>query len=420
MRAWALWDMPVRVVVLVLLAEIVAVALIITLFVANPLPGARHLFFAALILGLAIGHTELTIRIERTRRRVGGAVHVELVSVWIFAGALILPPAVAALTAIAIGLIYWMRTRPLRVPIYRSVYSRTTATLACIAASAVMAAVGHGELTAHPADFVALWLAMLAYLAVNTGMVGAAIALSVPKPTWAKALGDRDDNFLDFATLALGGLAAAAIVLHPLLSLFMLPPLVVLHRAVLVRQLREAAATDGKTGLLNAVAWHSQAERALERASGVLVLDLDHFKAVNDAHGHLAGDRVLVAIAGILRSEVREGDLVGRFGGEEFVVLLAGGDPAAVAERIRGRVAELQVEIPTPDGPLSIGGLSISVGCALHPGGGSDVTTLLHIADAALYAAKRAGRNAVRTGSSEAVAPLEAPHIAGETPLNRR
>jgi diguanylate cyclase (GGDEF)-like protein len=137
----------------------------------------------------------------------------------------------------------------------------------------------------------------------------------------------------------------------------------------------------------------------------VLVLDLDHFKVVNDTHGHLAGDQVLAAIADALRNEVRDRDLVGRFGGEEFVVLLSGlpgGTEAgveAVAERIRRRVAELRVEIPTADGPLSIAGISVSVGGAVQPGGhGGDLRALLQIADAALYAAKRAGRNAVRMG----------------------
>ena len=110
---------------------------------------------------------------------------------------------------------------------------------------------------------------------------------------------------------------------------FVLPPVLVLHRAVLVHQLAEAARTDLKTGLLNAAAWHTQAERALSRnrrddsPRGVLVLDLDHFKRVNDTYGHLAGDNVLVAVADALRGEVRDRDLVGRFGGEEFVVLLA-------------------------------------------------------------------------------------------------
>ena len=145
--------------------------------------------------------------------------------------------------------------------------------------------------------------------------------------------------------------------------------MLLLHRAVLVRHLEQAAITDHKTGLLTAAAWHTRAERVLARPaaapSAVLVIDLDHFKRINDRHGHIAGDSVLVAVAAGLRAEVREQDLVGRFGGEEFVVLLAGVDVAdvgtagseganvlAIAERMRAGVAALRVEIPTPDGPL--------------------------------------------------------------------
>jgi diguanylate cyclase (GGDEF)-like protein len=189
-----------------------------------------------------------------------------------------------------------------------------------------------------------------------------------------------------------------------------LAPLLVLHRAVLVGQLEEAAAIDGKTGLLNAHTWGARAEHELRRARGagvphaVLVLDLDHFKGVNDLYGHLAGDQVLAAVAKALRSEVRERDLVGRFGGEEFVILLVGRreggetDLGVIAERIRERVAGLVVDVTTVDGAARISRLSVSVGGALHPGGRADLDGLLRIADTALYSAKRAGRNQVRMG----------------------
>src|SRR5690606_8630992 len=160
-----------------------------------------------------------------------------------------------------------------------------------------------------------------------------------------------DENLLEIATLCLGALTAIGIGINPWLVALALPPLLLLHRAVLVRELEQAATTDGKTGLLNAAAWQLQAERALKHADrrdgprGVLVLDVDHFKVVNDSYGHLAGDHVLAEVAAALRAEVRERDIVGRFGGEEFVVLLAGpgstrdDELCAVAERIRRRVA---------------------------------------------------------------------------------
>ena len=149
-------------------------------------------------------------------------------------------------------------------------------------------------------------------------------------------------------------------------------------------------------------------ERAQRSQGGaaVLILDLDHFKLVNDRHGHLAGDRVLSSVAAALRAEVRDNDLVGRFGGEEFVIMLPGHEGAAydraeleaVADRIRRRIDELGVEIATPDGPLTVEDLSVSVGGATFPHDAADLDGLLEVADSALYAAKRAGRNAVRMG----------------------
>jgi diguanylate cyclase (GGDEF)-like protein len=138
----------------------------------------------------------------------------------------------------------------------------------------------------------------------------------------------------------------------------------------------------------------------------VLILDLDRFKAVNDDHGHLAGDAVLGAVASALRAEVREHDLVGRFGGEEFVVLLpalgrehgrdGGEELRLVAERIRRRISALSVVVSTPTGMLTIAGLSVSVGGAAYPEHGLGLDGVLEAADGALYAAKRDGRNVVR------------------------
>jgi diguanylate cyclase (GGDEF)-like protein len=230
-----------------------------------------------------------------------------------------------------------------------------------------------------------------------------------------EVLGTADENLLEIATLCVGALVAAAMAVNPWLIVLAVPPLLVLQQAVLVRHLEKVASTDAKTGLLNSAAWHLRAERAVVRrgrhpaAAALLVLDLDHFKNVNDTYGHLAGDVVLLAVADALRAEVRDDDLVGRFGGEEFVVLLAGradqpdtetlAAAQRVADRIRRRVASLAVGIETPDGPLTIAGLSISVGAAMRPDECGDLRTLVQAADTALYAAKRAGRNRVRVGA---------------------
>jgi diguanylate cyclase (GGDEF)-like protein len=424
-RRWPLWEVPHRLAISVLLVEATAIGLVVVVAVRMPLPDGIQLLRALLLAGLGLLHTEIALGVERIRRRVMVGNHANLSSVWTFAGALVLPPVCAAAVAVVVHLHVWARTGRPRVPLYRSVYSAATIVLACLGAAAVIELLGRTHLQLSAAGVPGIVLALLVYTTVNTGLVAGAIAMSAPQPDLARVLGRWDDNLVEIATLSLGALTAVALVVSPWFVLLVLPPLLVLHRAVMVRHLEEAANLDGKTGLLNAAAWHAQAERALRRSRtdgprGVLVLDLDHFKAVNDTHGHLAGDHVLVAVADALRAEVRDSDLVGRFGGEEFVVLLdgAGTGGAAgletVAERIRRRVADLRVEIPTPDGPLTVSGLSVSIGGAVAPAEGAELRTLLQVADTALYAAKRAGRNVVRMGTPPGSAPPVPSRHSGE------
>jgi diguanylate cyclase (GGDEF)-like protein len=410
--SWAVWSMPRRLLGPVVVVELTAVLLTVLSVVPADLD-RRALLMSLLVGGLGIVHSEIALRVERIRRRIIDTLHVDLSSVWTFAAAVLLPPVLAVSVAIVVFTHLWWRSWRPRVAVYRHAFSTATVVLSCLAASAVAGVHrdGGGGLDGEASGVLLLAGAILAYTTVNTALVAGAVAMSNPQPDISKALGRWDDILLEFATLSLGAITAVALSINPMLVVLVLPPLLVLHRAVLVKHLEEAANTDGKTGLLNAAAWHVQAERVLQRRRrgdgmrGVLVLDLDHFKAVNDTHGHLAGDHVLAAVADVLRSEVRERDLVGRFGGEEFVVMLAGLEGSgsveleAVADRIRRRVAELRVEIPTPDGPLSVMGLSVSIGCALSPDTDVDLRDLLQVADKALYAAKGAGRNTVRMGS---------------------
>ena len=409
----------------VLVVELAAVLVLAGQSVGSPLPTGSQVWIGTILLVLGLLHAEVSLRVERVRRRVTDALHVDLTSVWIFAGVLVLPSSESALLAVLLQVHLWRRAWRPRVPLYREIFTAATYVLACIASSAVLQLIPFDGRIDGNLDLLAIALALLVFAVVNGGLIAGVIVVSSPGWDFAAALGRWDENMLELATLSLGALTAAVLGIQPLLVLFVLPPLLVLHRAVLVRQLQEAADTDGKTGLLNAATWHVRAQNALASSNGsrrraVLVLDLDHFKSVNDAHGHIAGDHVLAAVAAALRAEVRERDLVGRFGGEEFVVLLTGWDGAsvtdlvAVAERIRARVARLQVQVPTPDGPLSIGGVSVSVGGAVHPVDGADLGALLHVADAALYAAKRAGRNAVRMGRVEPSERIPSPRVSGD------
>jgi diguanylate cyclase (GGDEF)-like protein len=406
---WPVWRLPRLLLCAVLLVEVVAVALLAAGLVSGGVPAATELWAGGALCVLGIAYSEMAVGVERERRRLGGASHVDLSSVWTFAAALVLPGPHAAVVATVIMLHLWARAWRQWVPLHRQLFSVATVVLACIAVGALLESVG----TAHEP----LWLvvaAMVLFMAVNSGLIAAVVAISVPRAGPAALFGPPDENLLEVGMLCMGALTAIAIALNPVLVLLMLLPLHVVLRAALIRPLEAAASMDGKTGLLNAATWVAEAERVLagtdgaERAGGVLMLDLDHFKAVNDTHGHAVGDHVLAAVADALRSVVRAHDLVGRMGGEEFVVLprrassgarsveLESVELEVVAERIRAHVADLRLEVPTLRGPLVIADLTVSIGGAVASVRGSDVAALLQTADTALYEAKRAGRNTVR------------------------
>jgi diguanylate cyclase (GGDEF)-like protein len=168
----------------------------------------------------------------------------------------------------------------------------------------------------------------------------------------------------------------------------------------LVHHLLVAATHDAKTGVLTSAAWHARATTALRRRPGwgLLLVDLDRFAALNAAHGHPAADQVLARVATALRAAAGPRGVVGRFGGDEFVMLVPAGDPAALrraGERARHGVATLTVRVTGPAGPVRVTGVTASVGAALN-GDGLDLTALLWSADTALYAAKHAGGDLVR------------------------
>ncbi len=168
------------------------------------------------------------------------------------------------------------------------------------------------------------------------------------------------------------------------------------------RQLGLSAASDPLTRLANRRAFESRLEDEIERARryhqplSLLVLDLDHFKAINDTYGHAAGDEVLKAVASSLGRSIRKVDLAARYGGEEFVVIVPM-TPAAgalvLAERLRALVAEERVTVSTEGGAQSIA-VTVSIGvAALESGQGAEA--FFTAADGALYSAKHGGRNRV-------------------------
>jgi diguanylate cyclase len=187
---------------------------------------------------------------------------------------------------------------------------------------------------------------------------------------------------------------------------------VAIERTMLLAELQELATRDALTGLLNRRAWREQSERlvVLAERSGsplsVALLDADRFKRINDTYGHAAGDRALQAISACVQQSVRRSDVVGRYGGEELVVLLPETDSAAaeqVAERMRRQVADEVID--TGSQTLRV---TVSVGIATAQGGRIDLDLLLGQADQALYEAKEDGRDCVRAFAQRASVTISA------------
>ncbi len=176
-------------------------------------------------------------------------------------------------------------------------------------------------------------------------------------------------------------------------------------RAEALRRLDHAVRHDDLTGVLARRAFLQQGERLLARYQresaglAVLMVDVDHFKQVNDQLGHGAGDQLLIGIAQAMTSALRPQDVLGRLGGEEFAVVLPDASPAeahAIAERLRTVVE--QRPFGTAQAPEQHATVSIGLVHSASLGGDADLDTLLLAADAALYRAKAEGRNRVMTG----------------------
>jgi diguanylate cyclase (GGDEF)-like protein len=256
--------------------------------------------------------------------------------------------------------------------------------------------VGHPHL--RPVDLPGVIAASFTFIVVNASLVGVAIALA-QRPGGVRAVAEGLLGHLAPAGLMLG--VAPLMVLAgdfspPAMALVLLPLLAVHRGGRQALDKEHQALHDGLTGLPNRELLRDRLEQAVRarRRGGdsavLMLMDLDHFKEVNDTLGHHHGDRLLEEVARRLRGALRESDTVARLGGDEFAILLPdvprGGDGALVAQQILARLRE----------PFAVDGVSLdidaSIGLAVHPAHGDDVDALLQRADAAMYDAKQSGR----------------------------
>jgi len=406
-RRWALWSQRPRVIVYLLAVEAAALVSVVTMAVDVPPPGSDQWWRFGLLTICAIAHLRASHGIERRRRDLGTAPHIDLTSIWSFAAVLVLHPL---LILAVIGVLRVDRWFLARRPPFRFLLSAASHVLSAMLAAAVLHTVaGSGLMTGWygSASAVAtVGVTGATYFVVQLLVISVVILLAGAERRWSAVLGTAEANALEAATICLGCFAGLALVQAPLLLVAMVPAALVVHRTVLIRQLQTAAEEDPKTCLLNAAGWRKRAEREVARASrqdqplGLLVIDLDHFKRVNDVHGYLAGDEVLRAVAGVLTAETREYDVVGRVGGEEFAVLLPGTDAdgtTAAAERIRRAVEQVAVPVEVSNvGTVVIDGLSLSIGACCYPEVATTLEQFVTCADNALFVAKEAGRGQIR------------------------
>lgn len=261
-------------------------------------------------------------------------------------------------------------------------------------------------------------VSVMLYLLSNHAMVGYAL-VSARGLTWKQTGVLGLQNLLSDLVMLLFGFSTGLLVSHnPVLAIPSGALSLFIQRAMMVPNLQKEAQMDSKTNLLNSREFNQQLGAEFNRARrfgrpmAIIFADLDMFREVNNRYGHLAGDDVLRGIADILRSGSREYDLVGRFGGEEFVVGMPEtllGEATNVAERIRQLVESKGISAHGVSEPIHV---TVSMGVAQYPRDGSSLDELIHAADGAVYRAKALGRNRVVTADEVAAAAVVEPKIA--------
>jgi diguanylate cyclase (GGDEF)-like protein len=351
----------------------------------------------------------ITIESSRAVREVHGTISRDLLTVWYLTMAITLPPFYVLLAPVPLGAYRLWRVRSGFV--YRRVYSNATLALAYGAASILFRAVPAGAAGRLPGagTHVLSWAAVVAGCGIvawviNNGLLLAALKLSDRGARVRDLFVNREAATADLIELTLAVSLTLVVAINPGLMALSLPSIVLYRRYLMHFQLDAQARIDAKTGLLNTGTWHREGEAELARAQrtgtplAVAIVDIDHFRTVNDTVGHPAGDRVLRGIATALREDLRVYDLTGRVGGDAFAILLPhtrATEARRISERLRDKIAGDPVEIEDGAHAGYIFRMTVSIGVAAADGSWPSFGELISAADAALRQAKQAGRNRV-------------------------
>jgi diguanylate cyclase (GGDEF)-like protein len=303
----------------------------------------------------------------------------------IFAAVLILPPGLAAIALVLAFVPESLRSRPRW---YIVVFNVANFVGPALLARAVFDAL---EGSSEQERALAALAAIGAFLVVHYGVL--AVMLRLARNVRILETIRVDCVLIDAGLVSLGALAGALWDVNQALVALTLLPLALAYRSLVIPGLIEATRIEPKTGLYNmrhfnaVVAQEVERARRFDRPISVLMVDVDHLRAINTAHGHLAGDRALKNAAEAIRHATREYDVAARFGGDEFCVLLPETNlegALVVANRIRMCVE--RAEEPR---------MTVSVGVAAQQGDAATPDELIALADRAAYRAKFSGRNSV-------------------------
>ncbi len=360
-------------------------------------------FLALIACGMAA--TEAT----RAVREPQGTLARDLQSVWYLAIAITLPPFYALAAPIPLAIHKLWRTR--RMLIYRRVFSHAAIGLAYGLASFVFHSMPGTVAGPEPGDglHALSWVAAVAAcgliaVIVNYGSVLVAIRLSDPDARVRDLVGSRDSLTTDLLELSLAVSLTLVVAINPVLMALALPTVVLCRRYLMQSQLVAQARIDAKTGVLNAGTWQREATAEFYRALrsntplALIMVDIDHFDSVNETAGLDAGDQVLQGIARTLTENLQGSGLVGRFGGEQFAILLPQTEETQarrIAERLRDHVAGEPIAIQDGSHAGFVFRLTISIGIAILDRSRRALAELIGAADGALSEAKATGRNKV-------------------------
>jgi diguanylate cyclase (GGDEF)-like protein len=401
---WPVWKLPPWLLAFVV-AVVLADAVVLGLAASGVTFRAHDLeMFAGL---LACSATT----VERTRRagENNGMVK-DVYATWELPAALLLPLVyVPVLPIVRFALTQW---RIHRGPPYRRVFSAAVIGLSYVGAAFAfrgLVRLAPGTAT-HPAGHALAWMTIAAFCAavqwaINQTLIWPAIKASNPGARLRDQVFAREPMSNDVTELCVAVIVTFCVASSIVALLLAFPFITLLQRSMRHARLVEDSRLDAKTGLLNAVTWERQTTTELTRAVrtkaalAIAMLDIDRFKVINDTYGHLVGDQVLKEIARMLTSKLRDYDVAGRFGGEEFSLLLPqtrSVDALRIAERIRSSIAAMSIIAPGAVGGERVQ-VTVSIGvAALDAGTDRTYSQLMSAADAALYRAKGGGRDQVQ------------------------